>query len=55
MGNQVKSGIAQVTYCLVTAEVIYLEMDYPKSTTDSIIDAERAVLMKLTRRLKDEE
>ncbi|EHS7098114.1 addiction module toxin RelE, partial [Escherichia coli] len=37
-----------------TAEVIYLVMAYPKSTKDSITDAEKAELKKLTQRLKDE-
>ena len=44
-GNQGKSG---------SARVIYLVMAYPKSTKDSITDAEKAELKKLTQRLKDE-
>ena len=53
-GNQGKSGSARVIYFLATAEVIYLVMAYPKSTKDSITDAEKADLKKLTQRLKDE-
>ena len=53
-GNQGKSGSARVIYFLATAEVIYLVMAYPKSTKDSITEAEKAELKKLTQRLKDE-
>ena len=53
-GNQGKSGSARVIYFLATAEVIYLVMAYPKSSKDSITDAEKAELKKLTQRLKDE-
>ncbi len=53
-GNQGKSGSARVIYFLATAEVIYLVMAYPKSTKDSITDAEKTELKKLTQRLKDE-
>nr|WP_233149195.1 type II toxin-antitoxin system RelE/ParE family toxin [Shimwellia pseudoproteus] len=53
-GNQGKSGSARVIYFLATAEVIYLVMAYPKSTKDSITDAEKAELKKLTQRLKEE-
>ena len=53
-GKQGKSGSARVIYFLATAEVIYLVMAYPKSTKDSITDAEKAELKKLTQRLKDE-
>ena len=53
-GNQGKSGSARVIYFLATAEVIYLVMAYPKSTKDSLTDAEKAELKKLTQRLKDE-
>lgn len=53
-GNQGKSSSARVIYFLATAEVIYLVMAYPKSTKDSITDAEKAELRKLTQRLKDE-
>jgi len=53
-GNKGKSGSVRVIYFLATAEVIYLVMAYPKSTKDSITDAEKAGLKKLTQRLKDE-
>ena len=53
-GNQGKSGSARVIYFLATAEVIYPVMAYPKSTKDSLTDAEKAELKKLTQRLKDE-
>ena len=41
-GNQGKSGSVRVIYFLATAEVIYLVMAYPKSTKDSLTDAEKA-------------
>lgn len=41
-GNQGKSGSTRVIYFLATTEVIYLVMAYPKSTKDSITDAEKA-------------
>ncbi|MBJ6059691.1 type II toxin-antitoxin system RelE/ParE family toxin, partial [Salmonella enterica subsp. enterica serovar Derby] len=41
-GNQGKSGSARVIYFLATAEVSYLVMAYPKSTKDSLTDAEKA-------------
>jgi len=53
-GNQGKSGSARVIYFLATAEVIYLVMAYPKSTKDSLTDAEKAALKMLTQQLKDE-
>ena len=53
-GNQGKSGSARVIYFLATAEVIYLVMAYPKSTKDSLTDAEKAALKTLTQQLKDE-
>ncbi|ATW33679.1 type II toxin-antitoxin system RelE/ParE family toxin [Candidatus Williamhamiltonella defendens] len=53
-GNQGKSGSVGVIYFLATSEVIYLVMAYPKSTKDSLTDAEKAELRKLTQRLKDE-
>jgi len=53
-GNQGKSGGARVIYFLATAEVIYLLMAYPKNIKDSLTDAEKAELKKLTQRLKDE-
>ena len=53
-GTQGKSGSARVIYFLATDEVIYLVMAYPKSTKDSLTDAEKADLKKLTKLLKDE-
>ncbi|WAH61337.1 type II toxin-antitoxin system RelE/ParE family toxin [Pseudomonas silvicola] len=53
-GNQGKSGSARVIYFLATVEVIYLVMAYPKSTKDSLTDAEKAELKVLTQRLKNE-
>lgn len=53
-GNQGKSGSARGIYFLATAEVIYLVMAYPKSIKESLTDAEKAELKKLTQLLKDE-
>ncbi|EEB1617039.1 addiction module toxin RelE [Salmonella enterica subsp. enterica serovar Enteritidis] len=53
-GNQGKSGSARVIYFLATPEVIYLVMAYPKSTKDSLTDAEKTALKTLTQQLKDE-
>jgi len=53
-GTQGKSGSARVIYFLATEEIIYLVMAYPKSTKDSLTDAEKADLKKLTKLLKDE-
>lgn len=53
-GMQGKSGSARVIYFLATEEIIYLVMAYPKSTKDSLTDAEKADLKKLTKLLKDE-
>ncbi len=53
-GSQGKSGSARVIYFLATDEVIWLVMAYPKSTKDSLTDAEKAELKKLTKLLKDE-
>lgn len=49
-----KSGSARVIYFLATEEVIYLVMAYPKSIKDSLTDAEKSVLKRLTKLLKDE-
>ncbi|MEQ4316168.1 type II toxin-antitoxin system RelE/ParE family toxin [Pseudomonas syringae] len=54
MGNQGKSGSARVIYFLATPEVIYLVMAYPKSTKDSLTDAEKTELKLLTQNLKKE-
>lgn len=53
-GNQGKSSSARVIYFLATAEVIYLIMAYPKNLKENLMDAEKAVLKKLTQRLKEE-
>lgn len=53
-GSQGKSGSARVIYFLATEEVIWLVMAYPKNTKDSLTDAEKAELKKLTKLLKDE-
>lgn len=53
-GSQGKSGSARVIYFLATAEVIYLVMAYPKSSKDSLTEAEKAVLKDLTKQLKGE-
>lgn len=53
-GNQGKSSSVRVIYFLATADVIYLVMAYPKSIKESLTDAEKAELKKLTQLLKDE-
>lgn len=53
-GSQGKSGSARVIYFLATEEVIWLVMAYPKNTKDSLTDAEKTELKKLTKLLKDE-
>ena len=53
-GNQGKSSSARVIYFLATADVIYLVMAYPKSIKESLTDAEKAELKKLTQLPKDE-
>ena len=53
-GSQGKSGSARVIYFLATEEIIYLVMAYSKSTKDSLTDAEKSDLKKLTILLKDE-
>ncbi|MCC3721484.1 type II toxin-antitoxin system RelE/ParE family toxin [Rouxiella badensis] len=53
-GSQGKSGSARVIYFLATEEVIYLVMAYPKSNKDSLTDAEKSELKKLTKLLKGE-
>ncbi|MGB0782878.1 MAG: type II toxin-antitoxin system RelE/ParE family toxin [Marinomonas sp.] len=52
--NQGKSSSARVIYFLATKEIIYLIMAYPKSTKDSLTNAEKAELKKLTKLLKSE-
>ena len=54
IGSQGKSGSARVIYFLATEEIIYLVMAYPKNTKDSLTDAEKTELKKLTKLLKGE-
>ncbi|NRN28811.1 type II toxin-antitoxin system RelE/ParE family toxin [Photorhabdus heterorhabditis subsp. aluminescens] len=54
IGSQGKSGSARVIYLLATEDIIYLVMVYPKSKKDSLTDAEKAELKKLTKLLKNE-
>ncbi len=54
-GSQGKSGGARVIYFLgEREEIVWLVMAYPKSIKDSLTDAEKVGLRKLTKRLKDE-
>ena len=53
-GSQGKSGSIRVIYFLATEEIVWLVMAYPKSMKDSLTDAEKAELKKLTKRLKNE-
>lgn len=53
-GCQGKSGSARVIYFLATEERVWLILAYPKSVKDSLTDAEKAALKKLTKLLKDE-
>ena len=53
-GTPGKSGSARVVYFLATEEIIYLVMAYPKSAKESLTEAEKAELKKLTKRLKGE-
>ena len=53
-GNQGKSSSVRVIYYLASTEVIYLVLAYPKSNKDSLTDAEKAELRKLTQQLKEE-
>ncbi|MEJ4047050.1 type II toxin-antitoxin system RelE/ParE family toxin [Erwinia sp. SLM-02] len=52
--GQGKSGSVRIIYFIATVDVIYLVMAYPKNVKDSLSDAEKAELKKLTRILKDE-
>jgi len=53
-GNTGKSGSSRVIYLLAHAEKIYFVLAYPKSKKDSLTDAEKAELKKLSRLLKEE-
>ncbi|MFQ3392813.1 type II toxin-antitoxin system RelE/ParE family toxin [Enterobacter mori] len=52
-GTKGKRGGARVIYFLATEEVIYFIMAYPKNTKDSLTEAEKAELKKLTSVLKN--
>ena len=53
-GSQGKSGSARIIYFLATKEIIWLVLAYSKSVKDSLTDAEKAELKKLTKLLKNE-
>ena len=54
IGSQGKSGSARVIYFLANVEVIYFLLAYLKSDKESLTEAEKAELKKLTQLLKDE-
>ena len=53
-GSQGKSGSVRIIYFLATKEIIWLVLAYSKSVKDSLTDAEKAELKKLTKLLKNE-
>ncbi|WP_338559808.1 type II toxin-antitoxin system RelE/ParE family toxin [Erwinia sp. E_sp_B04_7] len=53
-GSQGKSGSARVIYFLATGKIIYLVLAYLKSSKESLTDAEKSELRKLTKILKSE-
>lgn len=53
-GSKGKSGGVRVIYFLATEEVVWLVMAYPKNIKDSLTDAEKTVLKRLTQQLKNE-
>lgn len=53
-GSKGKSGSARVIYFIASDEIIYLVLAYPKSVKDSLTEAEKSALKKLTKLLKDE-
>lgn len=53
-GPRGKSAGVRVIYFLATRETVWLIMAYPKSIKESLSDAEKAALKKLTKQLKDE-
>ena len=53
-GGQGKSGSVRVIYFLATIEIIYLVLAYPKNVQDSLNQAEKSELKKLTKLLKSE-
>ena len=52
--GQGKSGSVRVIYFLATVEIIYLVLAYPKNVKDSLNQAEKSELKKLTKLLKSE-
>jgi hypothetical protein len=52
--HQGKQGGARVIYFLVTTDIIYLVLAYPKSVKDTLTPAEKATLKTLTHQLKGE-
>ncbi len=53
-GGQGKSGSVRVIYFLATVEIIYLVLAYPKNVKNSLSQAEKFELKKLTKLLKCE-
>ncbi|MFK8260710.1 type II toxin-antitoxin system RelE/ParE family toxin [Erwinia sp. AnSW2-5] len=53
-GSKGKSGGVRVIYFLATDEVVWLVMAYPKNIKDSLTDAEKSALKRLTQQLKNE-
>ena len=53
-GGQGKSGSVRVIYFLATIEIIYLVLAYPKNVKESLNQAEKSELKKLTKLLKSE-
>jgi len=53
-GSKGKSGGVRVIYYLATEEVVWLVMAYPKNIKDSLTDAEKSALKRLTQQLKNE-
>ncbi|HEY2454588.1 MAG TPA: type II toxin-antitoxin system RelE/ParE family toxin [Scandinavium sp.] len=53
-GSQGKSGSSRVIYFLATEEVVWFVLAYPKNVKDTLTDAEKSALKKLTKQLKDE-
>ncbi|WP_455813016.1 type II toxin-antitoxin system RelE/ParE family toxin [Pseudomonas graminis] len=53
-GSKGKSGSVRVIYFLATEEVVWLVMAYPKNIKDSLTDAEKSALKRLTQQLKNE-
>lgn len=53
-GVQGKSSGARIIYFVATKEIIWFVLAYPKSVKDTLTDAEKSALRKLTKQLKDE-